>query len=160
MKFMPMKKEEAEKISLWQYDEPYTVYSMDGSKETIEELVSGYYYSYVNEDGELIGYCCYGQAAHVPGGYAIGLYYDFEKVDIGIGLHPKLTSCGQGTTFMKEVLAFFQKKFPKKDFRLVVAAWNQRAITVYERVGFKQGVTFFSPLQGEDVKFLVMTKQV
>ncbi len=48
-----MDKLSAEEISRWQYEKPYSIYSMDSSEEEIEELMKGSYYS-VYENDKLI----------------------------------------------------------------------------------------------------------
>jgi len=51
-----MTKRQAEDISTWKYNEPYSIYDMDGSKEILDELLDGSYYAVTNEKDELIGY--------------------------------------------------------------------------------------------------------
>ena len=47
-----MTKRQAEDISTWKYDEPYSIYDMDGSKEILDELLDGSYYAVTNEKKE------------------------------------------------------------------------------------------------------------
>jgi len=47
-----MTKRKAEDISTWKYDEPYSIYDMDGSKEVLDELLDGSYYAVTNEKKE------------------------------------------------------------------------------------------------------------
>ena len=44
-----MTKRQAEDISTWKYDKPYSIYDMDGSKEILDELLDGSYYAVTNE---------------------------------------------------------------------------------------------------------------
>ena len=59
-------------------------------------------------------------------------------VTIGLGLRPDMTGHGQGLAFVNAGLNFARKEFVPKRFRLYVFDWNQRAIRVYERAGFRQ----------------------
>ena len=47
-----MTKRQAEDISTWKYDEPYSIYDMDGSKEILDELLDSSYYAVTNEKKE------------------------------------------------------------------------------------------------------------
>ncbi|MGJ9382115.1 hypothetical protein [Salipaludibacillus sp. CF4.18] len=76
---------DAHEISNWKYEYPYEMYSMDGSPETIQSLLSEEYYAVIS-DKDLFGYFCLGKEARVPGGYHIGLYDDDAYVDLGLGM--------------------------------------------------------------------------
>ncbi|MBO1623712.1 N-acetyltransferase [Bacillus cereus] len=136
--------EEAKEINTWQYEEPYSLYNFSGSEETIEELLDGTYYGCCNEYGELIGYFCFGENAQVPGGRDAKLYIGEDTVDIGLGMKPHLTGQGMGKSFLKVGFQFALKAFQPKRIRLSVAAFNKRAITLYENVGFQKNVLFMS----------------
>ena len=51
-----MTKRQAEDISTWKYDEPYSIYDMDGSKEILDELLDGSYYAFTNEKRNIFKY--------------------------------------------------------------------------------------------------------
>ena len=72
--FEAMSIEDAKLIANWGYEEPYSLYNMTDTAEQIEELTDGTYFSVRLEEGELIGYFCYGKNAHVPSAYRKGLY--------------------------------------------------------------------------------------
>ncbi|WP_096187034.1 GNAT family N-acetyltransferase [Evansella halocellulosilytica] len=156
LNFSPMTRKEAETISTWQYPAPYDLYSMDGSEETINEFINYDYYMVKNEDGNLIGYVCFGEAARVPGGYEIALYNDEIPVDIGLGIHPDLTGKRYGTAFLTSALTFLKELKAPPEARLVVTTFNKRAIRLYEKVGFKRGDHFFSPVGNHNVEFVSM----
>ena len=136
--------EEAKKINTWTYEEPYSLYSFSGEKEVIEELLDGTYYGCCDDQGEFIGYFCFGENAQVPGGRDANLYGGEDLIDIGLGMKPALTGKGMGKEFFQAGIAFATKEFNAKMFRLSVATFNTRAITLYKNIGFKQGTIFLS----------------
>jgi len=136
--------EEAKKINTWTYEEPYSLYSFSGEKEVIEELLDGTYYGCCDDQGDLIGYFCFGANAQVPGGRDANLYGGEDVIDIGLGMKPALTEKGIGKEFFQAGIAFATKEFNAKMFRLSVATFNTRAITLYKNIGFKQGTIFLS----------------
>ncbi|MGN4542654.1 GNAT family N-acetyltransferase [Bacillus cereus group sp. MYBK95-2] len=137
-------KEEAMEINTWTYEEPYSLYSFSGEKEVIEELLDGTYYGCCDDQGEFIGYFCFGANAQVPGGRDANLYGGEDVIDIGLGMKPALTGKGIGKEFFQAGIAFATKEFNAKMFRLSVATFNTRAITLYKNIGFKQGTIFLS----------------
>lgn len=154
--FHPMRQEAAERISGWKYKGIYEMYSFAGPEEDAAELMNGEYYSAHNEDGDLIGYLCHGQSARVPGGYHTGIYDEAGFTDIGLGLKPELTGKRLGISFLREGLQFLEQHLNTRQFRLVVAEFNERAVKVYERAGFAKSVSFNSPVRGEAIQFICM----
>ena len=54
--------------------------------------------------GDLVGYCCYGLDAQVPGGeYLINMP---AVLDIGVGMKPNLTGAGRGHDFVSAILEY------------------------------------------------------
>lgn len=82
---------EANEINTWTYEEPYNLYSFSGEKEVMEELLDGTYYGCCDDQGDLIGYFCFGANAQVPGGRDAHLYGGEDVIDIGLGMKPALT---------------------------------------------------------------------
>ncbi|MGE8052399.1 GNAT family N-acetyltransferase [Bacillus mycoides] len=136
--------EEANEISTWTYDEPYTLYSFSGDAEVIEELLDGTYYGCYDEKGDLIGYFCFGENAQVPGGRDANLYEGEDVVDIGLGMKPELTGKGMGKLFFQAGIEFAAEELNSKMFRLSVATFNKRAISLYKTIGFQTGAIFLS----------------
>ena len=107
----------------------------------MEELLNGTYYS-MFKNNELIGYFCFGESAIVPTGDLYNVYEQKEFVDVGIGMKPELCGNGQGEEFFREVLKFGKENMGAKNFRLTVISFNERAIKVYEKIGFVKTVMF------------------
>ena len=127
---------DAEEISRWCYPEPYATYGGDPS--SVPGLLDPRYnyHAVTGPDGELVGYFCFGADATVPAGRRLGLYDD-DALDVGLGMRPDLTGRGLGPDFVRAGLRFAQRAYSPPAFRLTVAAFNKRAIKVYEAVGFE-----------------------
>jgi len=61
-----------------------------------------------------------------------------DVVEVGIGLRPELTGRGAGESFLRAQLDYATSQWSPETFRLFVAAWNERAIRLYERLGFSE----------------------
>lgn len=152
----PIEKEDALIISKWQYPEPYSIYSFDGSERCINELLDGSYYSVFNDSGELIGYFCFGVSAQVPVGNNFGAYSQPDFVDIGLGMNPAFCGQGKGLEFFYKGLDFARERFSNNKFRLTVATFNKRAIRVYENAGFKKEILFERMNDNRRLEFMTM----
>lgn len=148
--FKPMDEPSAQAIAKWHYEGIYAFYDMDQDREDLEELLApdnwpDKYYAVVNEGGELVG------------------FFSFEPEDealvIGLGLKPDCTGKGLGHAFVKAGLAYARQKFNPAAFRLDVAAFNRRAISVYEKLGFKSEGVFMRETNGGQVAFLRMVRK-
>ena len=133
--FRPIARPDAEEISRWRYPEPYATY--DGDPSSVPGLLDPRYnyHAVTDPDSELVGYFCFGADATVPAGRRLGLYGD-DALDVGLGMRPDLTGRGLGPGFVRAGLRFARERFSPPAFRLTVAAFNRRAISVYEAVGF------------------------
>lgn len=149
--FRPISEEDARAISQWRYEEPYAMYNGDLTGMAALLDLRNAYYSITGRDGELVGYCCFGPDARVPGGD-----YDDVALDVGLGMRPDFTGKGRGLEFFTAILNFGRERFRPAAFRLTVAAFNQRAIRVYERAGFDPGSRFESTNEGGQ-EFLQMS---
>jgi RimJ/RimL family protein N-acetyltransferase len=151
-----MKEEYARKILNWTYDKPYEIYNMDNDEENMEELLDGSYYAVVDKKENLIGYFCFGVSAQVPAGNEYGAYNNEEFIDIGLGMRPDLCSKGNGYEFIKSGLEYANKELLKDKIRLTVAEFNTRAISLYEKAGFKRVMEFWRKNKEGDFKFIIM----
>ena len=135
----PMGDVEAEAIVGWRYDPPYDVYGIgEPDPDAVRSLLlpENAYYAILQHD-DLIGFCCYGHEAQVPGGD-----YREAALDVGIGLRPDLTGQGLGGQILAAVLDVGRQLFGAQRFRATIAAWNRRSIRIFEKLGFKQTATF------------------
>jgi len=77
----------------------------------------------------------------IEDGAVAGFFYFEERGDAifyGLGLRPDLTGRGLGATFVNAGLEFAEARFGRRLIVLDVAEFNERAIRVYERVGFRR----------------------
>lgn len=119
-------------------------------------LLDGSYFSVAAADGALIGFFCYGQNAQVGEGIESGLYLDGTSLDIGLGLRPDLTGQGRGLAFLQAGMKFAEQTYDAKRFRLSVAAFNLRAVSVYKKAGFVLRHSFVHQHGDSEMEFLLM----
>ena len=149
--FKLMDESYAHAIANWHYEGIYAFYDMDQDIEDLEELLDPHnwtdkYYAVVDECNELIGFFCFEQ--------------DNGVVTIGLGLRPDRTGKGLGQAFVEAGLEFAKEKFSPTMFSLSVVTFNQRAIRIYERVGFKADKVFISETNGGRYEFLRMVREI
>ena len=149
----PMTKEKAVEILNWSYDPPYNLYNNEVSDMAIREFLNGTYEVIANGNGDLIGFYCAGDGARVFAGARVGAYTE-DRVDVGFGMKPALTGQGNGTTFCTFILDQVRERHQGKPLRLTVATFNQRAIHLYEKLGFRKQISFYR----DDVEFMTMIK--
>jgi RimJ/RimL family protein N-acetyltransferase len=135
----PASAETQEELASWRYPPPYDFY--DGDVDPV--LNPERFYAARGEADELIG------------------FYYFEPnppdLDYGLGLRPDLTGRGLGLEFFRAGLAFARDTYGPRRVLLHVAAFNERALRVYERAGFQvvsSHVRTFDRFG--DVRFLTM----
>ncbi len=152
-----MNEESARIILSWRYDESLDFYNPNLSEieETVQDFLNpeNAYYSMFNNCNELIAYCCFGTDARVKGGN-----YNIEALDVGFGMRPNLTRRGITFRVINAVYDFAQSHFSTTLFRVTVAEFNQQAIRLYEKAGFKQVHKFQRKQDG--IYFLVLTLEI
>ncbi|MBY0121295.1 GNAT family N-acetyltransferase [Bacillus sp. S/N-304-OC-R1] len=148
-------KNDAIQILNWKYNAPYDFYNNEESEESIEELLGNSYSVVVDERNQLIGFFCIGNSAQVPAGTHYGAYSE-KYIDIGLGMRPELTGQGLGSSFFSFIINHVQAADKSVPLRLTVAKFNERAIRLYEKLGFKKKMEFSN---GSTV-FLTMVKDV
>jgi [ribosomal protein S18]-alanine N-acetyltransferase len=144
----------AREILQWQYESPYVLYNNELNDEGLKELLDGTYLAVVDENNQLTGYYCTGKNALVPAGMEYGAYTE-NMIDIGLGLKPELTGVGRGRSFFTFILQNIERaNIECLPLRLTVASFNQRAIKLYENVGFITQQSF----ESNGISFQTMVK--
>jgi len=159
----PLTVADAHAILRWQYDEPYAIYNMGAAEPSAPELMLDVqflleprngHYAVRDAHGELVGFCCFGEEARVPGGD-----YNQAALDIGYGMQPARTGQGQGrgSAFLAAILTFARQEYEPTPLRATIAAFNNRSRRVFAKAGFQPAQTFLS--QSEPPReFVVMVK--
>ena len=95
-----------------------------------------------------------------PGGELVGhLVFKLSGgvAEIGLGLRPDLTGRGLGLAFLQAALRYAAQALGATSFTLAVAAFNHRAIKVYERAGFSETERYLHATNGAMHEFIRMT---
>lgn len=150
--FSQMDETSARAALTWRYDEPYSFYNPNPAEleQDVQTLTdpANLYYAITDEAGALVAYYCFGRDAQVTGGD-----YSDDALDIGGGVRPDLTGRGLGPVIIQAGINFGQHKFAPRGFRVTVAAFNQRALSSCERIGFSPVQTF---RRGQDEREFVI----
>lgn len=120
---------DARTVAAWRYPGDYSFYDADADADDLAELLSpaewGHRYFAADEAArhELVGF--------------LVVKFSGRVAEIGLGLRPDLTGHGLGESFVDACLCY-AAELGAESYTLAVAAFNRRAITVYERAGFRQ----------------------
>jgi [ribosomal protein S18]-alanine N-acetyltransferase len=177
--FCPLDETYARAILAWNYEQPYDFYNASpfSIEEDLKTLLNPYNYYYaiayssrevsygyhsedkyccvpdrghLNEQNYLIAFNCFGEDARVPGGD-----YTVDALDVGAGLRPDLTGQGLGLKLISAGLDFANSMFAPSAFRVTVAAFNQRALRVWQKAGFYKIQSFNSDSNGREFVILM-----
>jgi RimJ/RimL family protein N-acetyltransferase len=139
---------DARAVLEWRYEPPYDLYNIDSPEpdEVVRFLAdpTNRYYAITDVAGGLVGFCCFGEDARVPGGD-----YALDALDIGLGIRPDLTGRRLGRAFVEAVVDFARAQFGPQMLRVTIAAFNERARRVWGRAGFEQVGSFARPADGQ-----------
>jgi [ribosomal protein S18]-alanine N-acetyltransferase len=149
LEMVPMNTADAADVSSWRYDGAYAFYDLDADPDDYAE--------FHDPAGWGVRYF----AAHDERGELIGMFYFLmddpsDTLTVGLGLRPDLTGQGLGVAYLNAGLAWVDERFAPRRVILTVAAFNTRAIRVYERAGFRQTREFIHHTNGEDWDFIEM----
>jgi len=153
--FQPVVEASVRGILKWRYEAPYDLYNI--APDDVEKEMQCFldpqnaYHTISDERGDLVAYCCFGPDGQVPGGD-----YNADALDIGLGVRPDLTGQGRGLTYVNAVLNFARRTFPPTAFRVTVAEFNQRALRVWEKAGFRPVQTF--QRSGDGLPFVILVR--
>lgn len=146
--FQTMTQQQAEEIAVhWRYSGEYSFYDMDADPEDLAEFLNpeerkNTYFSVI-QNGEVVGFYSFTQAAD-------------ETIDIGLGMKPDLTGNGKGLDFLRAGMEFARTTYNPEKITLSVAAFNKRAIKVYEKMGFEKVERFQQATNGSVYEFVKM----
>jgi [ribosomal protein S18]-alanine N-acetyltransferase len=147
MKIQALTRANAEAITTWRYAGRYSTYDVDETP-TPER---GYWA--VTNETELVGYCCFGAEARVP-----GIEEEKGTLDVGYGMRPDLIGHGLGAAFVAAIPEFGIREFSPTRLRLLVLSWNDRSRRVAERLGFEE--ERMVPSAEGDFRVMVRTPRV
>jgi [ribosomal protein S18]-alanine N-acetyltransferase len=128
--FVSMDAHRAKEIAGWSYPPPYDIY--DGEPSEAAQMTradSGY--TAVLLDERLVGFCCVGFEARVPGMRARD-----GVLDVGAGLRPDLVGRGLGARFLAAVMDYAWARDPTALLRVCIAEFNLRAQRAVLFIGF------------------------
>ena len=124
-----MNEEYAREVASWHYEGIYSFYDMAADKDDLKILMNANNWrdmikAVLDESGELTGWAAFNM--------------ENGEFWLSLGLRPDLTGRGLGEKFVSACAynATSEHKSPKDAIKLHVAVFNQRAIKVYQRVGF------------------------
>jgi len=118
----------AGEVATWHYEAPYDFYDIASDPSDAAEMrdpdKAAHYRAVLGESGSLEAFW----------------YFDWhdDVVELGMGLRPDLTSRGLGEAFFRAELDYASQAWSPLTFRLFVAGWNERAIRLYDRLGFRE----------------------
>jgi ribosomal-protein-alanine N-acetyltransferase len=120
---------DARAVAAWRYPGDYSFYDADADADDLAELLNPaeWGHRYFAADQE---------APHELAGLLV-VKLSGRVAEIRLGLRPGLTGLGLGESFVGACLRFAAVTLGAESYTLAVAAFNQRAITVHERAGFR-----------------------
>ena len=142
---------DAQRIRDWRYDGPWTVYDSRPDDDPMSDnlAVAG------TEGGPLVGFCCSGVEATVP-----GLPPDDTVLDIGVGMDPAFVGQGHGPAFATAVLDHYRSTTGMTRFRVVVQAWNERSLRLTRSLGFTDAGDHVVVQNGQPVTYRILVRGV
>ena len=134
----------------WKYEEPYSFYDMTADLDDYNELVNEALrnkneWFEAHADDELVGYFC--------------LCIENDNIDIGLGLRPDYCGRGMGKQFLTDIICFIERSYAYSTLSMDVAAFNKRAIKVYNSCGFKETHSFLQHTNGCEYDFIHLIMQ-
>ena len=142
-----MMQADAEAVAAWRYPGEYAFYDFTADPDDLALLLEparrgDTFHSADGEDGRLAGFFQVEPSA--------------EGVELGLGLRPDLCGHGLGEGFTRLGIDLVRELHGTARTTLAVAAFNARAITVYERCGFVTTGRHVRHTSGDDWEFVEM----
>jgi ribosomal-protein-alanine N-acetyltransferase len=151
--FTPMNEEYANDIADWHYDDIYSFYDMAADEDDLRILMDSKNWrdvikAVLNENHELVGWASF--------------YTENDEFWLSLGLRPDLTSKGLGEEFVLQCVGYAASHYEltKRATKLHVALFNQRAIKVYQRVGFIETDKIIRDTHVGQLDFIEMEKHI
>ena len=127
---VPFEEEDAKEICNWQYEGEYSVYNYPSWEECVKKEISftkeasrqKEYYK-VLKNRRYLGY--------------FRLKDEGNRIELGVGIRPEMCGNKNGDMLVNLALAKISELYPGKKIVLTVRPFNQRAIKVYEKAGFR-----------------------
>lgn len=151
-RFRPLRLRDAFAASRWRYPGQYAMYNLDLApllvavtlRGPLSALAGVSYYAVLTAHDALAG--------------VFSLTRRGSDVEIGVGLRPDLNGHGLGLSYLRAGLALGRARYHPQSFSLHVATFNARAITVYERAGFRAGQITPFTFQGKRYEEMRMSR--
>ena len=143
----PLTQADAEEVAVWAYPGVYAFYDSSSDPDDLAVLLDrdrrgDDFYAADGEDGLLAGF--------------VQLKPGAAGVELGLGLRPDLCGRGLGESFTRAGIDLVRRTHGEAGITLAVAAFNARAITVYERCGFGETGRHVRRTAGADWEFVDM----
>jgi RimJ/RimL family protein N-acetyltransferase len=150
----PLRAGDPERIAAWRYGGPWSVY--DPRPGDAPVAAEDGYLAVRDADGRLVGFCCTGGQARVP-----GLVEEPGVLDVGVGMDPDLVGRGLGRDFGAAVLAHLVPTTPTvRRLRAVVQDWNTRSIRLAQAMGFAVVGQHVVAQDSAQVRYVVLAREL
>lgn len=148
IEFRKPTKEDGQSIATWRYEGIYSFYNNDKTEAKKQWALNihkeEYAFVMYDEENQLMGNCSFD--------------YEDDQYMLGVQMRPDLTGKGMGVEIVKAILEFGKEKYNFDNIELLVAKFNERAIKVYEKLGFEKVDEFMLHVNSEDKEFIAMRK--
>ena len=146
----PMSQDSANQIAAWTYPAPYDFYDMVADEEDLAQLLSESTrentYFEVIRNGALFGFATF--------------YPKKDHLEIGLGMKPDQTGQGLGVNFYQAIEDYARKNFDCQVLQLSVASFNQRALALYQKVGYERVESYQQATNGGEFPFVRLQKNI
>ncbi|MEZ4867254.1 MAG: GNAT family N-acetyltransferase [Caldilineaceae bacterium] len=162
LQFQSITRQHALLLTSWRYAPPYDVYNRNDPPSDAEiaywldPAVACHAVMDASQNSDvdaLVAFCTFGPDGQVGGGD-----YRRDALDIGMGVRPDLTGQGLGAHFAQAAIDFARQTYHPPALRVTIAAFNQRAIRVWEKLDFHEVQRFPSAHNGRE--FIVFLRQL
>ena len=141
--FHPLTRTEATSLISWRYDRPLDIYNIEVEPDGLQNTVDFFfepansYFAISSDLHEFTAFCCFGADGQVPGGD-----YSLNALDIGLGIRPELTGQGLGARIARATIGYARQSNSPQRLRVTIAAFNKRALKVWQNLLFVPGQRF------------------